>query len=220
MATLSTKKVWLALLLGNALLTAPHVRAQGVITNPYNTGVDSSGNLLNLGDLDPHYTQNSGNAFAPDTYVVNNGLYAQNPTSNYIAIDPVDGDGTYVVNFHTEFTLPANADLSTVLIAGNWSVDNAVNDLLINGVSTGLTRLDYSSFEAFTLPTGSYVTGLNTLDFVMENQGGPGALNVYFTDRSFGVTLVATATPEPGSVALLIGVGPSGVSLLRRKRRK
>lgn len=209
------------LLGGSLLLAAPSVRAQGTITDLYNTGVDGSGTLLNLGDLDTHYTQNSGNAFDPATFVVNNGVYAQNPISNYIAIDPVDGDGTYVVNFRTAFTLPANADLATVLITGNWAVDNAVNDLLINGVSTGLTKGDFDNFDAFILPTGSYVTGVNTLDFVMENQGGPGALNVYFTDRSFAFAGPTAVTPEPGALGLMVGAGMTGAGFaVRRKRRR
>jgi hypothetical protein len=202
--------------MGLAMAAAPrHANAQA-ITDLYNTGVDASKNLLLDGEIDPHYTQNSGNLDTPNTFVYTNGAYVDNPTSKYIAIDQTGGGGGYTVNFRTSFTLPSNVDLSAVSIAGNWSTDDLGNDILINGVSTGITSSGFSTFTNFVLPTGSFVVGTNTLEFVLENQGGPGALNVYFDSATLSAG--GTATPEPGSVAFLAGMGLSGATFLRRRR--
>jgi len=203
--------------MGLAVAAAPRQSHAQTITDLFNTGVDAGNNVLADGDLDPHYTQNSGNPDTPNTFVYTNSGYVDNPTSKYIAIDQTSGDGGYTVNFRTSFTLPSNVDLSAVSITGNWAVDNLGNDILINGVSTGITSPGFFSFTNFVLPTGSYVIGLNTLDFVVEDDGGPGALNVYF-DSATAPTGGPAATPEPGSIALFVGMSLSGATFLRRRR--
>ena len=203
--------------MGLTVAAAPRQSHAQTITDLFNTGVDFSGALLNVFDLDPHYTHDFDNTFAPDAFVTY-GPYADNPTSNYISIDQNQGFGpAYIVNFQTSFTLPNNADLSTVAIVGNWSTDDLGDDILINGTSTGITSTGFGGFTNFILPTGSYVSGTNTLQFVVNNQGGPSALNVYFDSATFSTGGVAP-TPEPGSIALLAGLSLSGATFLRRRR--
>ena len=62
----------------------------------------------------------------------------------------------------------------------------------------------------FTIGTIDPITG----DFVFSTFGGGNKVVVVQ-----GFTNQATATPEPGSVALLIGAGLSGCTLLRKRRR-
>jgi hypothetical protein len=208
------------------MLSAPAAHAQTTITSLYNTGVDNTNTLLPLASVDSHYTMVSNNFSSASTLTFVNssqlvGTWAQNATSQYISPDTSDGSsingGVYAVTYRTTFTLPANANLSSVAIAGIWSTDNQGTNILINGVSTSITSSGFSGFTSFNLPTGSFQTGTNTLDFVWNNQGGPGGLNVAFTTKTFS-TIAPSAAPEPGTLALLAGATLPALGVLVRRR--
>ncbi|MBX9680286.1 MAG: Ig domain-containing protein [Gemmataceae bacterium] len=135
---------------------------------------------------DPHYTLIS----APSGYtgsvtkVMPNDAYpigpwiANNSTSAWISPASTDSQanapvGDYV--YRTTFSLDS-FDTNTVL-RGIWSADNQGVDILLNGVSTGISHfgnstpsgiVGYTWTSPFTLTQG-FVTGLNTLDFVIRN---------------------------------------------------
>jgi hypothetical protein len=201
-----------------------------IISDLFNTGVDGSGNKIfpaNTTTADLHYTMIANNfgSLSTTTFVVEfpPGSWVQSADAAYIAVDGSDGSsiggGNYTVTYRTNFTLPGNANLGSVNIAGQWSTDNVGLDILINGFSTGFTSGGFGPFTNFTLPTGHYNTGTNALDFQWQNQGGPGGLDVRFTSKSFTTTVTST-TPEPGSLALLTGLGISGSLFARRRQRR
>jgi hypothetical protein len=199
-------------------------RAQTVyqIQDLYSTGVDALGLPLTAGSPDSHYTQTAGGTLfnGPGTYVsgLSGSPYGLLGNSRWISPDTGNGGAVqqyYTVDFQTSFTLTNRVDLASVVLSGIWSCDDQINDVLINGHSTGLSKLDgWYNYDPFALPTGFYETGVNYITFVWQNNGGPGALDVDFTS-----SYAHTYTPEPGSWALLASAGlvVSGVARRRRK---
>jgi len=124
-------------------------------------------------------------------------------------------------DFQTTFDLTGYSPDSAAL-SFKFVTDNSLTEVLINGVpvafapGTGLMAWSGSSaISGSGLLTGGLFTGgLNTLDFIVQNDAGltgnPTGLRVEFAGQ-------ASATPEPGSLAML----GSGIllfgGLLRRK---
>ena len=189
------------------------------ITTLYNTGVDSSGNLLADGSLnDPHYTLTSVAAGSTQTRIITAAgdfpigpWLADNAVSRWIGPnnhqDLLSVPGTYV--FKTTFDL-TGFDFTTASISGKWSTDNEGMDIKLNGVSLGITNLNgpvysFQKFTPFTIASGFH-SGLNTLEFVIDNANNfeptsPTGLRVELTG-----TANLTAVPVP-SAALLFGTG-------------
>lgn len=214
----------LAIALFTLCVSIPRANAQNLITDLFNTGVDSSGNKVsptNTTTADLHYQVVATTGTSSVTAYVEQspflGGWTSNSVSNYLSPDGVEGDGTYTATYETTFHLPSEANLSAVNISGGWSTDNYGNDILINGHSTGFVSNAFNTFTSFTLPTGYYQSGINTIDFAWGNQGGPGGIDVYFTTASYSTT---SSTPEPGSVAMLSGFGLTAISVFAKRRRK
>ena len=196
----------LTLCLGAAAQAAP-------ITTLFGTGLDAAGAPLALGAADPHYT------------VVETGTPAvvlNPPHANYFANDAnsqwvwqqANGQPINVTRtFRTTFDL-TGFNLATVAIDGAWGTDNQGLDILLNGASLGISLpgVDaghFTSLHAFSIDSG-FVTGLNTLDFVIHDDGSVAA---------FRAELSGTAeVPEPAGLALL-GLGLLGLGLRRRRVR-
>lgn len=216
------------LLIASPFFTSQACNAQ-IITDLFNTGVDGAGVKVlpsNTTTADLHYAMiaNSFGSGSSTAFVEQfpNGAWVSSADANYISPDGSDGStingGSYTVTYRTTFTLPANADLSTVSIVGGWSTDDTGLDILINGVSTGLTSPGFGSFTVFNVPGGSYVIGANTLDFQWRDGSGPGGLDVRFTSKTFRVN--ANGVPEPSTLSLLGGLGITGFGYAVRSRRK
>jgi PEP-CTERM motif-containing protein len=207
------------LVVGMACLWAVSAEA-APITALFNTGVDNSNALLPIGSVDPHYTVvTNPNLTGPTAYVTvpHPAWIANGPSSQWISIQPnsaLDGPiaaGTY--DYRTTFNL-TGFDPSTAVITGGWSTDNNGTNILINGISTGFTTsvTQFSiGFAPFTISTG-FVAGINTLDFVLFEDGGITGLRVELS----GTANVA-AVPEASSI-LLLGSGLAGLAFWRRTR--
>ena len=111
----------------------------------------------------------------------------------------------------------SGVELTTLLIAGQWSTDNHGIDILVNGKSSGQTCDSFLVYCDFSL-SGAFIDGLNTVDFVVFNVSGPAgflldSISAYRVDRSASVS-------EPGSLALLmVALGMTAAVATRRKNR-
>jgi hypothetical protein len=142
------------------------------------------------------------------------------PSSTWIAPEanqnfgPCCDIGSYT--YRTTFDL-TGLNPATAQISGQWTTDNGGLDILINEVSTGFTTPDsafFSGFFAFAIDSG-FEAGINTLDFVVNNGGGPHGLRVEITSATAGRAVV----PEPVSV-VLFGTGIAYVVARTRRRKK
>jgi hypothetical protein len=205
------------------------------ITGLFNTGVANDGTVIADGTVDPHYSliQSPDTNFpGPNTYVVHYGFFwiPNTSISKWIAPGSLDNydsfifsGGTYI--YRTSFYLPENFDphIENAYITGRWSSDNAGNDILINGISTGNTNpfgcgggqpCSWGVFTPFSISTG-FVAGMNTLDFiVIEDGGSPSGLHIQMTGE-----YTSTPVPEP-SLTVLFGIGLAAVSLIGWRWKK
>jgi hypothetical protein len=185
------------------------------------------------GQQDNHWTLVSG----PWCPLGNCGVYAM-VTDSYPApkygsqnndvskwIQPFSGNQDYApagsYTFRTTFSLEG-LDPATASINGRLSSDN-FTEVILNGISLGVITgpQAFLTWTAFALTSG-FVTGLNTLDFVVYNipcenpacVRNPVSLRVEFQNGD------AVAVPEPASLALLVsGISALALRTVRRRRQ-
>ena len=101
-------------------------------------------------------------------------------------------------------------DAASASFSGRFSADDAALVMLNNnriGTSAG-----YSSWSNFSAQAGSFVAGVNTLEFVVFNQGGSAGLRAEF------IATEVSAVPESETYAMLLaGLGLMGFLARRRK---
>jgi hypothetical protein len=209
---------------GIATFSLSGLRAIGAPIVLSNTGVTSPNNpdgtnntIIPTSSPDPHYlVQPPGGSFAPAIVVTGQPAYFRpgnsqyiNDTGNGTSNEPI---GNY--DYQTTFSL-TNLDPTTATISGAAYADNQIQDILVNGVPTGISGGSFTNGSQlnFTIPTGfpGFHAGLNTLDFIVNNatlSPSPTALDV--------TNLTGTTTPEPAGIGLLAA---AGLGLLGRRRR-
>ena len=98
--------------------------------------------------------------------------------------------------------------------------DNAGLNILLNRVASGATSPGFGSFTNFLITNG-FVVGLNTLDFVVQDQGAPGGFAATdFVGTAFAVTTPpGTTVPEPSTVVLM-AAGLFGVAVVGARRKR
>jgi hypothetical protein len=118
---------------------------------------------------------------------------------------------TAAYSFQTTFNL-SSFTLSTVVISGQWAIDDA-GTLLVNGHQVASQTYDASgSPTLFTVPTADLVAGQNTM-----------TINMFQNDAvNDGTILYATVTGSPAPVPapaalLLFGPGLAALALVRRR---
>ena len=146
------------------------------ISGLFNTGEGNNGIALatNVGITDPHYTLVSApsGASASNAAIQLNYAWLQGDAhSTWIGSTGNEPTGTYV--YQTSFTLQPGADPRSVLIGFDLASDNNLRDILVNGVSTGISsNVQYSSFVHFDLNgiNAAFQSGANTISFVVDNR--------------------------------------------------
>ncbi len=191
------------------------------ISGLYTTGVDNAGTTQAGPDI--HYTIVTGPGTAtavndPGSPIFPNGPWVANtlgangsrwiaPAANSLAIG-----ANY--SYQTQFTLPANAILSTAMINGLWATDDFSMDIYLNGTLNPNVSAGFTSLVPFMVTSGFQV-GLNNLEFRLTN-AFPGQLNPtgLRVERIAGKYQV----PEPGSIVILViaAIGAS-ITILRTR---
>jgi RHS repeat-associated protein len=170
------------------------------ITDLFDTGVDSSGNILGDDVADPHYTLTSfPSGTVPPAVTVPAGYpfgvwIANTTTSKWIGPNTTSANGPVgSYTYETTFTLPTS--FSTASITGEWATDDEGVNILLNGNSIGITNNKLFQLTSFTISNSSdFKAGTNTLDFVVKNDGGPTGLEV---DNLVGNYSPGIANPTP-----------------------
>ena len=171
----------------------------------YSTGVDDDGLALFDDDLDLHYRiivnadGDSDEAVVQDSFgfpIISGPWIANSETSlwigpRFVTDQASGGDYTYQLEFDL-----SNFDPSQTVLLGQWTSDNAGLDIVLNGNSTGNTTAgNFGQLFDFRL-AGGFVSGVNTLDFVLNNAGS-------------GYTGLRVENLRAGSVAMPDGTVPT-----------
>jgi PEP-CTERM motif len=165
------------------------------------------------GQVDLNYTIQSNNIGATNganaiTYA--HPLYfPDGPNSNWISNSRDGQPGNGTVTFVTSFEV---LGLNPVSITGLWGIDNE-GSILINGNPTGNSlSFGFPAFEQ--LHPFSFVApvGIDTLSFVVKDDGPPLAFRAEFSSVS--------PVPEPSTWAMMIlGFASVGFLAYRRKAK-
>lgn len=151
------------------------------IPGVFSTGVDSRGELLPTGAVDSHYVFSinvDGIGLEPRSLVIDDlawrvlgGPWLPNDDKSQW-IGPVRSVGTSAPVGEYRYTIAfelTEMNHRRAWLQGRWAADDRGVSVLLNGADTGLSPTNSSAFSAeFTLDRG-FVTGANTLEFVVRN---------------------------------------------------
>ncbi len=145
------------------------------ITGLFNTGTDSSGNIQAGGTQDTHYTYvASPVSNAPYIFDTNSGYpggaWTGNGTKSRWICPAANTNGVNAYyQYRTTFTV--NGPPQGVTITLTYAADDVLKDLQLNGVSVVQNTGGYNFWTTRTISSG-FVSGTNTLDFIVHNSGG------------------------------------------------
>gem|GEM_PF-446857 len=148
------------------------------ISELFNTGVNDDRTLATGGSVDAHWrmiqsddTNYPGPAalVLHDAYPVQAGTYMLNgPSSKWISASTNGNSQPGNYTYRTTFLLDTHKP-DTARITGKWAMDNNGVDILLNGVSLGISNnTGFNVWGTFVISNG-FVAGLNTLDMVISN---------------------------------------------------
>jgi hypothetical protein len=181
----------------------------------FNTGVDSSATVLAGGSSDPHYNVLSPAGPAKVITSPNGSWLANDAVSKWIWVN-ADALPAGSFTFRTTFDM-TGLDLLSAVITGRWSTDNIGTNILVNGTSTGQTSGGFSSFTAFSISAALLVPGVNTIDFLVTDQGSPGSFRAEFLTHTANASTQPPGVPDSGSTLILLGA--SFLLMLRASKK-
>ena len=205
-------KTPLALILALALVAGAHAAAIPL----FNTGVNASHVALPGGSADPHYDVLSTGL---DAVVVTNlaGSWLPNTATSQWIWQNATALPAGTFTFRTTFDM-TGLDLLSAIISGRWSTDNIGTNILINGAPTGQTSSGFTAWTNFSILNTSLVAGINTLDFVVTDQGSPGAFRAEFlTATANPVSTQPPGVPDSGSTLVLLGASVLAMCFGRKR---
>lgn len=106
-------------------------------------------------------------------------------------------------------------DTTTAVLAGRWSVDNFGLDILVNGISLGVTNPGFNTWSAFSVSSALLLSGMNTIDFVARDVGGIAGFRAEFTSAS-----ASASVPDAASTLALLGLTLSGLAAWNTRKSK
>jgi hypothetical protein len=163
-------------------------------------------------------------AYGANSYKGNNAISSWISPSANTNEETKGQDVAGQYTFSTTFDL-TGMDLSSVVIAGKWVTDDQGAQIKINGVNTlasAVTNGFYNDgFTTFNLSSG-FVSGINTLDFVVDNQAlGYASLRVEIDSATANLAAAsATDVPEPSDLLGTVFAFGSVVLIKRRLTKK
>ncbi len=189
----------------------------------FNTGENSGGTALPLGQTDLHYSLISAPSGVPLTAITTSphGRWTGNTgTTDWLTpggdANVAEALGNY--DYRTTFDL-AGMDPNTAELSGSWTSDNN-GCIYLNGGNTGnCTAFEsFASLLPFSIKSGFHA-GVNTLDFMITNGHGSASNPTgLFVDLS-GTASASSGTPEPSSL-LLMGAGIVSLLCIPRRRHR
>jgi hypothetical protein len=166
---------------GRALFRAGNVSAPLGDPQPvptvFSSGVGADGAVLPPGTADPHYLLTLSAQSTPPpppiaaTVIQNHPAWVANDlVSSWLGpVNPGTADvaaGNY--NYRTTFSLDG-FDPATAAVTLSVGADNRLNDVLLNGVSKGISYVGFSAMSGDFVITSGFTAGTNTLDFLTAN---------------------------------------------------
>lgn len=209
-------------LIAAAFIFATSIASAGIISSTsiglWNTGVDASSNKVTTnGTAELHWAADGDPA-----YIYKHPAYFTDSAANWISEFANGGsEGSIASPAQTAFELSFDLtgyDPSQTTIAGIWGLDN-FGSILLNGSSSGNTlpagsvASNFNQTHNFSLTSG-FIAGINTIRVVGENEGGPGAMFMKFTD----IQSMSMAVPEPSGLIGALTMASLGVLFIRRRR--
>ena len=133
-------------------------------------------------------------------------------SSDWIAFNPLssaNGNGTYSTTFDLSSLV-----LSTAILSGSWTVDDA-GTLSVNGhtISTLTSGDPWTSLHSFTVPNADLLPGVNTITMQITSSDN------FLEGVRLNGSVTGTATPEPGLLGLL-GLGMAAIVMRHRLTKK